>query len=159
MKTYSTIRCAVLLVGMIQPSYAQLDTVGFPLAIGNKWFYRFQSIHPPSPLLIVKTIVDTTQTGARVVRVGTATNDSIGTETWSTIDGSFYANSLRVYNASLTRDTTWETHFYGVDRYTYQLRRVTLFGSSSKCQILLQYHFSSLTFPATFGHEDKPLSS
>jgi hypothetical protein len=146
----------ILLIGLsTQPLQAQLDTVGFPLDIGNRWFYRHHSSppYPVSEYLIIKTIVDTSGDGARIVRIGRTGTDSIGTETWSVINGSFYVNSVLLYNSSLLHDTTWTiTYTGGYTTYTYQLRTVTLFGSTRRCQI---YSRNGHSFPFSFWSQHR----
>ncbi|MEO8168208.1 MAG: hypothetical protein ABI623_08175, partial [bacterium] len=74
--------CSFMVPGILQISYSQLDTIGFPLDIGNKWFYRYEASGLTTHVR-VKTIIDTLVGGARVVRttrLGTDTT-TVGTET------------------------------------------------------------------------------
>jgi hypothetical protein len=150
MKTKRALLCiswfAGLAIGASQPLQAQLDTTGFPLDIGNKWFYRYQYKYGSFSTLHVrvKEIIDTTQTGTRIVRITRLNQDStLGTEQWRVLKGSFYVNSLLLYNASLTHDTSWTfSGPAGTDSYSYQLRTVNLFRSTSRCQIHTESHWS-----------------
>ena len=56
-----------------------IDTTGFPLQIGNKWYYDYTSRYNSSYMeyVIVKTIVDTLQDGSRVVKTHKLYEDSI----------------------------------------------------------------------------------
>jgi hypothetical protein len=127
----------VIVAEGIQPMYAQLDTLGYPLAIGNKWFYRYASKTSPIPYIRVKSIIDTTQNGTRIVRVTRLSEDSVpATERWSVKNGSFYLNStqsLPLYDASLTHDTTWGSYGSSISS---SLIRVPLFGSNRSAQSL-----------------------
>lgn len=135
---------------------AQLDTSSFPLSIGNKWYYRYEytsgSFHTLH--VRVKEIVDTTSTGARLVRVTMLGQDSItlATEQWTVTDGSFFVNSMLLYNASLNHDTSWTEYIpFGSYTFNYQLRRTTLFGLNTRCQ----FYLTSFFYYATFGSGDR----
>jgi hypothetical protein len=85
---------------------------------------------------MAKTIIDTASGGAWLVRMTPPGQDNtIGTETWTVTNGSFYANVTCIYNSNLTHDTSWSDNSYGVYAVSIQLSRVTLFGSNTPCQI------------------------
>lgn len=137
----------------LQPLYAQLDTLNFPFTIGNKWFYRYSSTATPLPYVLVKTIVDTTQDGARIIQVKKFHGDSIlATERWILQNGALYLNSIQslpIYNSSLTHDTTWS--LYG-STYSYKLMRVVLFDLNIRCQVFISDYFNLFTeFYKEFG--------
>jgi hypothetical protein len=132
--------------GAFQYSQAQLDTVGFPLDIGNRWYYSYSSRVTPSPNVHVKTITDTATGGVHFVRETILGQDSatIGTETWIVNNGSFYdsvygnANPQCFYNASLSQDTSW---YYQYPTYqgSIHLDRASIFGTYGRCQFRSTY--------------------
>jgi len=135
---------------------AQLDTTSFPLNIGNKWYYRYEYTEGSFHTLHVrvKEIVDTTSTGTRLVRVTRLGQDSItlATEQWTVTNGSLSANSMLLYNASLTHDTSWIDYVpFGMYSFTYQLRRVALFGLNTRCQ----FYLTSFSYFTSFGSGDR----
>lgn len=72
-----------------EPSIPQLsvqpDTMGFPLDIGNKWYYTSPGRSQASSIA-VKTIVDTGILGERLVRMTRLGQDStLGSEIWMVI--------------------------------------------------------------------------
>lgn len=117
----------------------RLDTVGFPLDIGNKWYYSFQGMLQPSGV-VVKTIIDTGLLGERVVRITRLGSDStIGTEFWIVTNGSFYAGPVCLYNSALVRDSSYSFSGNGVFQLSIHLDSVTLFGSVTRCQTRSTY--------------------
>jgi len=134
-----------LVAGSAQYSRGQLDTVGIPLDIGNRWYYSYTSRTTPSPIVLVKTISDTAAGGLHLVRLTRLGNDSVTlrTETWIVTNGSFYdsvyVNPVCLYNASLSQDTSWYYVQYGVYQGSIHLDRVTILGSDSRCQIRSTY--------------------
>lgn len=124
----------------IQQAPVQLDTVGFPLDIGNKWYYRHGKRSQPWSI-IVKTIVDTGLGGIRFVQTSRLGQDSIlGTEVWEVIGGSFFVGPLCLYNSSLTHDSSYSYSGYGEYDLSIHLDRVALFGVDTRCQIRSTYN-------------------
>jgi hypothetical protein len=90
----------------------QSDTIYFPLDIGNKFFYTGDHDPEDGYFGSVKTIIDTSVNGTRVVSVinyyTDSTSDAI--EYWLFDDNKFYASSYQsfsnpVFNGYLTEDT------------------------------------------------------
>ncbi len=129
-----------LLTSAVQSSLAQLDTTGFFLDVGNRWYFQRYTWPPPASDVVIKTIVDTAAGGIRSVRVTLLGTDStIGTEMWSVVDGSFFVNSVCGYNANLTHDSSYSDLGYGEYTLSIHLDTVTLFTSVAKCQIRTEY--------------------
>ncbi len=125
---------------------AQLDTAGFPLEIGNRWYYSYTNRTTPSPVIRVKTITQIVGPGAYMVREMTAGQDqaTVGTEIWIVTNGSFYDSVAYVrpeclYNASLLKDTSWYYVQYGSYQGSILLDTVSLFHSQTRCQIRSTY--------------------
>lgn len=128
----------------IQQLAVRLDTVGFPLDIGNKWYYQYQG-GSLSSSVVVKTIFDTGFGGVRFVRITRLGQDStIGTEIWRVSGENFYVGSVCLYNSSLTHDSSYSNSVYGTYDLSIHLDRVPLFGSNSRCQIRSTY--STMTY-------------
>src|SRR5207249_1650932 len=47
----------------------QLGASGFPLDIGNKWYFRYVNFRSQSEYILVQTIIDTTTDGVRIVQI------------------------------------------------------------------------------------------
>lgn len=130
------------------------DTTDFPLEIGNQWFYKYQSISPfgtPPPYVIVKEIVDTTQSGSWVVKVYRPHQDSVTlwTEDWTYSNGKFYLNSTKLYDTSITQDTSWSYFYYGSYSFSYTVHGGLFSGETHKAQAYSESYagfFSSRDF-------------
>jgi len=153
MRTKGNFNKALLLAAtIVTPSasvFAQLDSTGFPLEVGNKWFYRYQNMVNGQYTALhvrVKQITDTTQSGERIVRVSRLGVDTtLSMEYWTMIGGNLFVDTTLLYDSTLTRDTTWTITGGGLtDTYTLLLRRVVLFGFNRRCQI--RQHITSYTF-------------
>lgn len=140
--------CFLTLIFASAPlSRAQLDTSGFPLKIGNKWYYSYTNRTAPSPVIRVKTIIATVAPGAYLVRETALGQDSvtIGTSIWIERNGSFYdsvystGGAVCLYNASLSHDTSWYYVSYGSYHVSILLDTVSIFHSESKGQIRSTY--------------------
>jgi hypothetical protein len=128
-----------LLVVTTSEAQTRLDPVGFPLAIGNKWYYSYTGRGVSTPVLRVKTIVDTLAgMSAFLVRESAPGLDSIRTEIWIVREGSFYDSLYQghvlLYDASLSKDTSWWTQLDRAVTVSYHLDTVAFFGAFFKCQ-------------------------
>jgi hypothetical protein len=143
MKTFgffSCIRYLSILLTIFSPNvYPQLDTTGFPMDIGTKFFYQYKTITMAAPIVLVKTIIDSSAGGGRAVRVTILGKDSVtfNTETWTiTPDGRFSANGVLLYDARLTADSGWHLEYPSFkEDGTLHLSRTTIFGLNTKKQI------------------------
>jgi hypothetical protein len=142
-RSFCTLLClAATMLMAPTPLPAQLDSIGFPLDVGTRWFYRFESRYNGQYLALhvrVKEIVDTTQDGRRLVRVSRLDGDTttLRFERWALVGDSLIADTTLLYDPRLVQDTTWTISLGGgvTGTYTLQLRRVTLFGFDRRCQI------------------------
>jgi hypothetical protein len=124
---------------------ALLGTVTFPLAIGDKWFYRYSSLFNGEGS-VVRHITDTTNGGFRRVKVTTHFGDStsVATEYWLYKDAKFFRTydtslseySYPLYVSSLKSDSSYSDPFHWGNIVTWHLTTVNFVGEVYASQIL-----------------------
>jgi hypothetical protein len=134
----------------------QSDTIIFPLDVGNKFFYTGDHDPENGYYGSVKTIIDTTANGTRVVSVinyyTDSTSDAI--EYWLFDDNKFYASSYQpfsnpVFNGYLADDTCVVG---GLSPQCYYIFYETIFSQIQFCQMYKDIWFHMGTYVGNFTY-------
>ena len=138
--------------------YPQLQPQGFPFAIGNKWFYEFESVYfdatqdPPFVHVhqnVVKEIVDAVTDGFIIHQYRRDPYSLISQEKWTVIDGKFSNSAISyatLYDASIKTDQSWTVSGSGNEvtvNFISTNRQAMNFGLTSSVQCIGQIQFRS----------------
>ena len=120
------------------------SNTSFPLAIGNKWYYRAGSTRNKFYYGIVKEITDTLNNGFREIISKSYYEDSIhiSKEYWAYIDGKFYVNKVPNINYAFIYfdDSITDGTFIG---FSYlKLIDYKLFNISETAQEYYEFRYS-----------------
>ena len=122
----------IKLNNLLSKASSLIDTVGFPLQIGNKWYFKYLSTRSPQEIR-VKEIIDSTSDGKKLILYKNYTGAVIDTEYWSYINHNFLIDGKIYFDSSRTVDTCWGNNLDGA--FCYEMSRNIIFGTSHREQV------------------------